>query len=155
MNPVVFNYATWIAMFPLFSPLTTEQGQGYFNLACLVCANNACNPANADGNLATLLYLLTCHFAWLNCPKDPNGNPAATGQAASALVGRISNASEGTVSVQTEWPMDGSATAQEKFLAQTEWGAAYWAATAQYRTARYLAMPTIVVNGLYPGIFFR
>ena len=146
-GPVTFSYATWIAMFPLFSPLTQEQGLAYFNLATLICANTSTNPINRDGNLAALLYLLTCHFAWLNCPKDASGNPAATGSPPSGLVGRISNATEGSVSVTTEWNA-GSSSDLEAFLTQTEWGASYWAMTAQYRTARYLARPTRVVNGI-------
>lgn len=151
--PVVFDYPTWVAMFPEFSPLTPTQGAAYFMAAGTVCANAATNPANADGNLATLLYWLTSHFAWLLCPKDANGNPAATGNPASQLVGRIADASEGSVSVSTEWQMSADATALEKFFAQTKYGAAYWAMTSQYRTARYLARPTIVVNGAFPGVF--
>ena len=151
--PVVFDFQTWVASFPEFSALTPAQGQAYFNDATLICANSASNQINRDGNLAALLYWLTSHFAWLKCPKDANGNPAATGQIASQLVGRISDAAEGSVHVTTDWQMGGDATALEKFLAQTKYGAAYWAATSQYRTARYLARPTIVVNGRFPGVF--
>jgi Protein of unknown function (DUF4054) len=154
--PVTFSFEIWIASFPEFSALTPAQGQAYFNDASLICANSASNPINADGNLAALLYWLTSHFAWLKCPKDANGNPAATGQVASQLVGRISNASEGSVSVQTEWEMGGDATAMEKFLTQTKYGAAYWSMTSQYRTAHYLARPTIVQNvpfGVMRGFF--
>jgi hypothetical protein len=97
-------------MFPVFSPLTSAQGQAYFNSACLICANSCSNPIFGDGNLETLLLYLTSHFAMLLCPKDSNGNPAATGQAPSPLVGRISSAQQGSVNVQTEWPMDGNAT---------------------------------------------
>ena len=148
MLPVVFSYATWVAMFSEFSPLTPAQGQAYFNNATLICANSASNPINGDGNLAALLYWLTSHFAWLQCPKDSNGNPAATGAIASPLVGRISNAQEGSVSVQTEWD-GGDKSDLEAFLLQTKYGAFYYSATSQYRTARYLARPTFVVPG--PG----
>lgn len=150
--PVTFVFQTWVAGFPEFSTLTPAQGQAYFNDATMICANSATNQINRDGNLAALLYWLTSHFAWLKCPKDANGNPAATGQV-NQLVGRISSATEGSVTVQTEWEMGGDANALEKFLAQTKYGATYWAMTAQYRTARYLARPTIVINGLLPGLF--
>ena len=132
-------------MFNEFSPLTAAQGQGYFNNATLICANSCSNPIYGDGNLAALLYWLTSHFAWLNCPKDAIGNPAATGAIASQLVGRISDANEGSVSVSTEWRGDTSDI--EAFLAQSRYGITYWSMTAQYRTSRYLARPTIVVNG--------
>lgn len=150
--PVTFSYELWIAMFPMFSPLSQIQGQAYFNSACLICWNSCQNPIFGDGNLETLLLYLTSHFAQLLCPKDSNGNPAATGQAASGLVGRISSAQQGSVNVQTEWPTDGNTSAQEKFLAQTEFGAAYFAMTAQYRTGYYAARPTRVINGIYPAI---
>jgi Protein of unknown function (DUF4054) len=143
--PVTFNFATWTASFPEFSALSSAQGQAYFNDACLICANSATNPINCDGNLPALLYWLTSHFAWLKCPKDGNGNPAATGTIASQLVGRISSAQEGSVNVQTEWT-GGDGEALEAFLIQTKYGATYWAATAQYRTARYLARPTRVAG---------
>lgn len=152
--PVTFSYTTWVAMFPEFGALSAEQGQAYFNLACLICGNTCSNPINADGNLATLLYVLTSHEAWLRCPKDNNGNPAATGTPASPLVGRISSAQQGSVNVQLEWPLDGNSVAQEKYLAQTPYGAKYWADTAQYRTSRYAARPTRVVNGYFPGSGF-
>jgi len=152
--PVTFSQETFVAMFPEFAPLTPAQGQAYFNNASLVFGNSASNPANADGNLASLLYWLTAHFAWLQCPKDGNGNPAATGQIASQLVGRISSAAEGSVNVQTEWPTDGGTSAQEKFLMQTKYGAFFWAATSQFRTARYAARPTrVILGGLFPGFF--
>lgn len=152
--PVTFSQATWVAMFPEFSALTSEQGQGYFNRATgSIIANDVCNPVFGDGNLPYLIYLATSHVAWLNCPKDNNGNPAATGQPASPLVGRISNASEGSVSVQLEW--NGSdPSAQEKYLIQTKYGAELWSALAPYRTASYLARPTIVVGGGFGRPFF-
>lgn len=150
--PVTFSYDVWVASFPEFSPLTPAQGQAYFNQATLICGNSCSNPINADGNLAALLYILTAHFAWLNCAKDANGNPSATGTP-NPLVGRVADASQGTVSVSTEWNSGGSPSDLEAFLIQTKYGSQYWAATAQYRTARYLANPTRVVNGLYPGIF--
>lgn len=151
--PVTFNYETWIALFPEFSPLSEAQGNAYFMRATDVCANSCSNPINATGNLASLLYLLTSHVAWLSCPKDANGNPAATGQAASQLVGRISSANEGTVSVQTELDDTGNSSALDSWLQQTKYGLEYLAKIAQYRTAVYLANPTVVVNGILPGLW--
>jgi Protein of unknown function (DUF4054) len=148
--PVTFDFPTWIAMFPEFSGLNAPQGAAYFIQATLICANSATNPINADGNLAALLYQLTSHFAWLLAPRDANGNPAASGQPASSIVGRISSATEGSVTVQSEWNAGSDPSAFQAFLIQTKYGAAYWAATAQYRTARYLARPTIVARGFRP-----
>ena len=148
--PVTFSYATFIATFPEFSGLSSAQVQAYFNRATgAIVANSCSNPMNADGNLPYLIYLATAHVAWLNSPKDANGNPAATGQPASPLVGRVSQASEGSVSVSVDYPV--GQDAQERYLAQTKYGAEFWAATAPYRTARYMARPTIVVGGRFRG----
>ena len=142
--PVVFDYPTWVGMFPEFAPLSAPQGQGYFNRACLICGNQCSNPIFATGNLPTLLYLLTSHIAWLSCPKDANGNPAATGTVASPLVGRIASAQQGSVNVQVEWAGGTDMSALEAYLTQTRYGTEYWAAIQQFRTARYIALPTIV-----------
>lgn len=150
--PVVFSFATWTAIFSEFSALTPEQGLGYFMRATgSVIANSCSNPIFGDGNLPYLCYLATSHIAWLNCPKDGNGNPAATGTIASPLVGRINSAQEGSVSVQTEWN-GGEQTQFDAFLTQTKYGVELLAAISTYRTARYLPRPTRVVNGVYPGL---
>jgi Protein of unknown function (DUF4054) len=151
--PVTFDYPTWIATFPEFSPLSSGQGQAYFNRATGSFAANACsNPAFGDGRLPYLLYLATSHVAWLSCPKDENGDPSATGEV-SPLTGRINSATEGSVSVQTEFETGGDTNQLLAYLDQTKYGQEYAAAIANYRTARYLARPTIVVNGAFPGIF--
>ena len=89
----------------------------------------------------------------MNCPKDGSGNPSAAGEPASQQVGRISNASQGSVSVQLELDSTGDSSAFDAYLKQTKYGLEYLAKIAQYRTARYLARPTIVLNGTYPGLW--
>src|SRR5580692_5928690 len=89
-TPVVtFDFPTWIGLYPEFTAVGSTLGASYFLRASFLCGNEACNPANAvPGMLQSLLYLLTSHIAWLNAPRDANGNPAATGQSASPIVGR-------------------------------------------------------------------
>ena len=152
--PVTFSYATWVAMFPEFTPLTPIQGAAYFMRATGGFAANSCsNPANGDNRLEYLLYLATSHVAWLSCPKDANGNPAATGTNAAELVGRINSAREGSVDVQTELEFGTDLGALQGYLSQTRYGLEYWAAIQNYRTARYIANPTRVINGLFPGVY--
>ena len=151
--PVTFSLETWQAMFPEFSPLSAAQGAAYFARACLICWNATANPIFCTGNLAALLYLMTSHIAWLSCPKDANGNPAATGTPASQLVGRINQASEGSVSVGVEWNAGGSSNEMAAYLNQTRYGSEYYFQTAQFRTARYVARPTIVLNGIFPVLW--
>lgn len=144
---VTFDYATWITRYPEFVNVAQPLAQEYFNEAGLYCANDTCNPAFCI--LSTLLNMLTAHIAWLNAPRDASGNPSSTGTLpAPAIVGRISNASEGSVSVAAEYESSGSPS--DAFFTQTKYGAAFWQATAQFRTMRYGARPTIVVDGIFP-----
>lgn len=153
--PVVFSDETWVGTYPEFSPLTPQQGQAYFNRSCLQFANSRDNPAFSPcGNelMENLFYLLTSHIAWLYCPKDANGNPSATGTL-NRLVGRVSGATEGSVNVQLAYENSGSPN--EAYYAQTPYGLEFWNATANFRTARYLARPTVVINGVFPGVWNR
>lgn len=152
--PVVFDFNTWIGLFPEFGALTPGQGAAYFMRATgSFVGNQTSNPAFCDGRLPYLCYLGTSHVAWLSCPKDANGNPAATGTPASPLVGTINSAAEGSVNVGLEFNIGQDTGALQAYLSQTKYGVEYLAAIATYRTARYLARPTIVVpGGLFPGL---
>jgi hypothetical protein len=146
--PITFNFTTFSGMFPEFLAVGNDLAGGYFLRASLIFWNNPSNPANADGNMEMLLYLLTAHIAWLSAPRDAAGNPDSSGQLAPSLVGRISSASEGSVSVSSEWK--GSGSPGEEWYLQTKYGAEFWAATAQYRTARYAARPTVIASAIFP-----
>lgn len=150
MTAVTFDYETWILRYPEFTAVSEPLAQEYFNEAGLYCTNDTCNTAFPAGVLGTFLNMLTAHIAWLNAPRDAQGNPATTGQPASPIVGRINTASEGSVSVGSEnlYP-PGSA----QWYQQSKYGAAYWAATAPYRTMRYAAQPTYVPNGTFPALY--
>lgn len=166
-GPVTFVYADWIAAYPNFSLVNQAAAQSYFNQAGLYLDNTGCSPVyDADGccygasstvyqtiQLTELLYMLTAHIAWLFSPRNAAGQPDSAGtQPPSGIVGRISQATEGTVSVSSEFAgQPGSAA----WFQQTPWGAAFWAATAQFRTFRYVpgpplrGVPTSV--GAFPG----
>jgi hypothetical protein len=128
---VTFNYTTWAARYPEFSTVQQMTAQEYFDEAT-VYVNNTPNSLLA-GNiplLTTVLNMLTAHIAALSA-LGPDG------QLASTLVGRISNATEGAVSVATDFQVSGLAA----WFSQTRYGAAAWQALAQYRTARYVRKP--------------
>ena len=144
---VIFNYAGWVARYPEFAGVSQPLAQEYFNEAGLYFAN--CGWTGALPNAPTLLNMLTAHIAWLYAPRDANGNPSSTGEPASPLVGRITNAAEGSVNVAVELKESGSPS--EAFFSQTKYGLSFWQATAQYRTARYMARPTIVAGPIFPG----
>jgi hypothetical protein len=62
------------------------------------------------------------------------------------IVGRINNASEGDVSVASEW--QAPPNANQAYFVQTKYGADYWAMTARYRTALFIPAPPGAYNPL-------
>lgn len=133
MSVVVFDYATWAARYPEFSGVSPSLAQMYFSEATLYLNNTGCSIVHdglPGGERAMLLNMLTAHIA--------ASNSGVAGQPASQLVGRIANASEGSVSVgtQNDYP---PGTVQ--WYQATKYGAAFWAATAKYRTMRYVISP--------------
>src|ERR1035437_5098852 len=144
---VVFNYAVFIARYPEFAAVSEPLAQAYFDEAGLYFANQGWTGSLPSA--PTLLNMLTAHIAWLYAPRDANGNPSSTGQTASPLVGRITTASEGSVSVGIE--LTSSASPSEAFFTQSKYGTSFWQATAQYRTMRYSPRPTIVAGPIFPS----
>lgn len=153
---VTFDWTYFTALFPEFSCLNETQGQAYFDMAGIYVANVPTNPANCVGILKQLLMLVTAHIAWLLCPKDSSGNPSATGtNNTGGLVGRISSAHQGSVSVSMT--LDGEpGSPSMTFYAQTKYGLLAWQAMAQFRTARWTVSPTLaaMVPGWLPGGFW-
>lgn len=145
--PVIqFDYDKWVTMFPEFAGVSAPMAESYFEIAGLYFAN--CGWTAALRIAPTLLNLLTAHIAMLLAPQDGDGNPSDVGAPASPLVGRISSASQGSVSVGVELQPSGSPS--EAFFTQTKYGLMFWQATAQFRTAQYAARPTVVA-GAFPG----
>ena len=116
---VAFNYSAWSARYPEFSTVTEQTAQLYFNEACLYCDNTGTGPVKDEAVLSVLLNMLTAHIAYLSTPGRDS-------------VGRVSSASEGSVSASFDLQVPGSAA----WFAQSKYGLAFWQATAQYRTAR-------------------
>ena len=131
---VTFNYNAWSQRYPEFA-ITEALAQLYFNEATLYMDNTGCGPVQDLPTLTTLLNMVTAHIAWINAPQvngQPNNAPGSI--PGSPLVGRIGNATQGSVSVQIEMPdQPGSAA----WWQSTKYGAAFWQATAQYRMFRY------------------
>lgn len=145
-----FDFATWIALYPEFAACSSVQGAAWFARAGLYCANNVRNPPYCDGILDQLLYMLTSHIGWLSAPRGADGYPASSGIAPAPIVGRVNSASEGSVSVGSEW--SGSGSPSEAWFLQTPYGAAFWQATAGYRTFRYSPLPTVVPGTAFPYV---
>jgi hypothetical protein len=147
-DAVPFNYATFLATFPAFvapqaAVTIPEQLVAlYWGIAEGYWRNDGTSPCSTVTQQARLMNLITAHIAKLMAP-------AANGGQAGGLVGRISNASEGSVSVGTEFKADGSASMA--FFTQTEYGAMAWQLMASYRMFVYRAPPVRFPNGLWPS----
>lgn len=155
--PVVFVYSDFVGQttgspvsFPEFVNCTAIQCQNWFNIAAVICSNETCNPAFADGVLQQLLYTLTAHLGRLYAPRDAQGNPAATGAPASPIVGRINSGNEGSVSFGADMGDANAGSPSQAWYMQTQYGATYWAMTAKYRTFRYGRGPRRNFQPIYP-----
>ena len=140
---VAFNYPAWVALFPEFAspggltPVTEAQADNYFTMATSVHRNDGGGPVCDPAVQLMLLNYLTAHFAKLLAA--PAGSTAAAG-----LVGRISDAAEGSVHVAVELPAN--MPTSSAFFTQSTYGFVYWTASAPYRTMRYVANPRNPVN---------
>jgi hypothetical protein len=135
MAVVAFNYGLWAVRYPELSSYVPQPlAQAFFNEAQLYCDNTATSPIKDDspgGVRATFLNMITAHIAALNAPIG--------GQPASPLVGRINSATEGSVSAQAQYA-DQTPGSMAWFV-QTKYGAAFWEASAGYRTMKYVTGP--------------
>ena len=124
---VVFDNRAWAARYPELAA-SVPDAQPFFDEACVYLDNTPCSPVRnwkPGGRRAVLLNMLTAHIVALNVGLNC--------QPASPLVGRVTSASEGSVSVSTAITVPGSA----EWFAQTKYGFAYWQATAQNRMMHY------------------
>lgn len=137
----VFNYSAWVARYPEFAAVTEFLASVYFTEATAYHNNTPLGVVTDPNVQAALLNMLTAHIAARYV------TPAGGAQPASGLVGRISNASEGSVSVGTE-NLYAAGTVQ--WFQQTKYGSDYWNMSKPYRTARYRQRYT-TTGGVPPG----
>jgi len=128
MSIVVFNEQAFALRYPEFSAVNPTLLNAYFNEATIYCSNDNITAPITDINLRTVcLNMLTAHIAALSGAANATPGPA--------MVGRIDQASEGTVSVHAA--MNGAPSGSQAWYQQTQYGAAYWQATKSFRTMRY------------------
>jgi len=132
MSVVVFDYIAFITQFSQFATIPQPILSMYFTMAGDYVNNTDCSPVPdcppQAGLRTRVLNLLTAHLAAIF--SGVNGQPP------SPLVGRISDAAEGSVNVGTTLEIK-SQSAQ--WFLTTPWGFAAWQALAPFRTAIYVA----------------
>jgi hypothetical protein len=131
MAAVVFDYAEWAAQYDALAAFTNEAAANlYFSIATTLCDNGDCSlvpydPTATPPVLARqqALYLLVAHMAELGGPNR------------GGLTGRISSATQGSVTVATELK------AQDKawWYTQTSYGGLYWQMTGIWRSGFYMS----------------
>lgn len=123
MCVVVFDLAGFRVRYPEFAALGDPLLNVYFVEAQIYLNNTDCSPVQDCTIRSVYLNMLVAHLAALNQPGS------------SPLVGRVASATEGSVSVSVE--MQNGSPSSAWFM-QTKYGAAYWQATAAYRTFYYV-----------------
>lgn len=129
MAIVAFDPARFKARYPEFSTVDDMVLGDYFVEATLYLNNTDTSRVQDVAQRALLLNMLVAHIGALN-------GSGVNGAGASPLVGRISSATEGSVSVSTEFAAPTSGT--QAWFFQTKYGTSWWAATARYRQAVYI-----------------
>lgn len=126
MGVVTFNPTTFKARYPEFSTVDNTLLGSYFTESTLILNNTEGSIVADVAQRALLLNMLTAHLAALYS--------GISGQSPSGIVGRINQATEGSVSVGADM---GPVYNSQAWFIQTKYGAQYWAATAQYRMMQY------------------
>ena len=111
---------TWVQRYPEFKGIAAPVIGLYAAEAQLYCGGvlaRTCDPAQQQ----MLLGMVTAHVAQLaQCDST---------------VGRITDATEGSVSISTEYASE--TPGSMAWYVQTKYGAAYWQATLRFRTMRF------------------
>lgn len=136
---VAFDYNSWIAQYPQWTAAPGKPAvEALIPIVELYLRNDGGGPVSRAQTQSTLLNLMVAHLVQLW--YGVHGNDPQP------IVGRISSATEGSVSVSLDLP-----TSEESaWFAQTPWGLAFWQATASYRTMRYIPGPRVMGWRGYP-----
>ena len=125
MAIVTFDNAAFVARYPQLATVTSDSLEACFAEAGLYLNNTDASIVSDVVERGLLLNMLTAHIATLNAAIAAGGG----------LVGRVTSATEGSVTVTVDY---GAVTNSQAWYAQTPYGANYWAATAKYRAMRYV-----------------
>lgn len=140
MATVTFNYAEFIAAYPMFNQVSEPALTQCFVQSCLILNNTDSSVVANVTDRKTLLYLLVAHIATLQ--GLTNANIAAGTYGMAAVLGRTSSASEGSVSISTDYH---TGALNGVWFNQTQYGAAYWQMILPYRSFRYRAATTVIM----------
>jgi len=130
MAIVTFDVAAFKVRYPEFSAVADAKLAACFTEATLYLSNSDNSPVTDIIRRALFLNMLTAHIAYIGGSLNADSMPNP--------VGRVSNASEGSVSVGLDYATPGTAA----WFTMSQYGAAFWQATSSLRGFRYIAQPT-------------
>lgn len=142
MAIAVFNQAAFLVKYPEFTAFSTANPgtlPADFQEAGLYLSNTDCSPVQDITKRTMLLNMLTAHIAFLGGALSADGQPRP--------VGRMSDASEGSVSASFDYTP--ATPGSGAWFNQSPYGAAFWQATVNLRGMHYRARPTFV-GGTFP-----
>lgn len=135
MAVVVFDPATFKLAFPEFAQVPDARLTVLFGMVTATTIDNTDASIVVDpAQRAPMIDLLIAHMLTLFGYVRTDG----TSVPGTGVVGRVSSATEGSVSTSLEYRA--AATATEAWYNQTPYGAMYWAMTAPFRSFRYVAL---------------
>lgn len=147
MAIAVFNQATFLARYPEFTAFATAKPASLpaqFIEAGDYLNNTDCSPVQDIDRRTRWLNMITAHIAFLGGALNADGQPRP--------VGRMSDASEGSVSASFDYTP--ATPGSGAWFNQSPYGAAFWQATSSLRGMHYRPRPTRV-GGPFPFGFRR
>ncbi len=148
MCVVTWDPAPFRALYPQFAAVGDPVLAALFAQATIYLDNTECSIVRDCGVRAALFNMLVAHLVQLGGYANSGDQPVGP----TGVVGRISSATEGSVTVSAEWP---GADAASAWYLQTAYGANYWQATAVFRTMHYRPGPPAVPARGYDTIGWR
>lgn len=126
MASIIFDPTVFKLLFPEFINVDNARLDFFFQQACLVVSNKDNSIVQDLDARQTVLYLLTAHIGKLMGALANDGQPIP--------VGRVSTATEGSVTGEFDYPAFNS---YEWFI-QTQYGTAAWQYVRVFRQFYYV-----------------
>jgi hypothetical protein len=134
MPAVAWNQAAFETAFPSFAPASSPAYPQLWVEAGFIVNNSGSGLISDVTELTLCLNLLTAHLATLQLGPDGGNSGEPSG-----IVGRVTNAQQGTVSVAAS--MGNTVKYDDAFFLQTQYGARFLQVIARFRGFRVYASP--------------
>lgn len=136
---VTFDPVGFVAAFPEFTSVQTARLTLIDQLVeSTLYDNTGAGPVNSPTMALNLINLLVAHLLTIFGPSVTASGNNGVASNPSAPVGRLDSATQGSVS--SSFAYDVPTNPSGPWYQQTKYGAMYWLATAQFRSARYIAL---------------